>query len=73
METVRTGYSGTLQYEIFFNEDKSEAVVFERYRTEADLAARMARWAGPLVSLVYAGSMSGVASSSMTRFSIQNS
>jgi hypothetical protein len=24
--------SGTLQYEIFFNEDESEAVVFERYR-----------------------------------------
>jgi quinol monooxygenase YgiN len=24
--------SGTLQYEIFFNEDESEAVVFGRYR-----------------------------------------
>ena len=32
MEIVRTKDRGTLQYEIFFNEDESEAVVFERYR-----------------------------------------
>lgn len=37
MEIVRTKDSGTLQYEIFFNEDESEAVVFERYR-DADAA-----------------------------------
>jgi hypothetical protein len=37
MEIVRTRDSGTLQYEIFFNEDESEAVVFERYR-DADAA-----------------------------------
>jgi len=37
MEIVRTKDSGTLQYEIFFNEDESEAVVFERYRN-ADAA-----------------------------------
>ena len=37
MEIVRTRNSGTLQYEIFFNEDESEAVVFERYR-DADAA-----------------------------------
>ena len=30
MEIVRTRDSGTLQYEIFLNEDESEAVVFER-------------------------------------------
>jgi quinol monooxygenase YgiN len=29
---VRTKDRGTLQYEIFFNADESEAVVFERYR-----------------------------------------
>jgi quinol monooxygenase YgiN len=29
---VRTKDTGTLQYEIFFNEDESEAIVFERYR-----------------------------------------
>jgi len=32
MEIVRTRDTGTLQYEIFFNEDESEAMVFERYR-----------------------------------------
>ena len=37
MEIVRTRDSGTLQYEIFFNEDESEAMVFERYR-DADAA-----------------------------------
>ena len=37
MEIVRTRDTGTLQYEIFFNEDESEAVVFERYRN-ADAA-----------------------------------
>ena len=37
MEIVRTKDRGTLQYEIFFNEDESEAVVFERYR-DADAA-----------------------------------
>jgi quinol monooxygenase YgiN len=37
MEIVRTRDRGTLQYEIFFNEDESEALVFERYR-DADAA-----------------------------------
>ena len=37
MEVVRTKDRGTLQYEIFFNEDESEAIVYERYR-DADAA-----------------------------------
>jgi quinol monooxygenase YgiN len=37
MEIVRTKDTGTLQYEIFFNEDESEAIAFERYR-DADAA-----------------------------------
>ena len=32
MEIVRTKDSGTVQYEIFLNEDQTEAIVFERYR-----------------------------------------
>ena len=32
MEIVRTKDKGTLRYEIFFNADESEAIVFERYR-----------------------------------------
>jgi quinol monooxygenase YgiN len=37
MHIVRTKDNGTLQYEIFFNADESEAIVFERYR-DADAA-----------------------------------
>jgi quinol monooxygenase YgiN len=37
MKIVRTEDTGTLQYEIFFNADETEAVVFERYR-DADAA-----------------------------------
>ena len=36
IEIVRTSDPGTLQYEVFFN-DESEAIVFERYR-DADSA-----------------------------------
>jgi len=39
MEIVRSQDEGTLQYEVFFNEDETEAIVFERYRDpEAALA-----------------------------------
>ena len=37
MEIVRTQDPGTLQYEVFFNDDESEAIVFERYQ-DADAA-----------------------------------
>jgi len=37
MHIIRTKDTGTLQYEIFFNADESEAIVFERYR-DADAA-----------------------------------
>jgi len=32
MEIARTRDTGTLQYEIYFNDDKSECIVLERYR-----------------------------------------
>jgi quinol monooxygenase YgiN len=35
MEIVRTKDTGTLQYEIFFNHDETEAMVYERYRDAA--------------------------------------
>jgi quinol monooxygenase YgiN len=37
MEIVRTRDPRTLQYEVFFNDDESEAIVFERYQ-DADAA-----------------------------------
>jgi hypothetical protein len=39
MEIVRTRDTGTLQYEIFFNEDASEALVFERCGGEITVAS----------------------------------
>jgi quinol monooxygenase YgiN len=32
MEIVRTKDTGTLQYDLYFNEDQSECIVLERYR-----------------------------------------
>jgi quinol monooxygenase YgiN len=32
MEIVRTKDTGTLQYDIYFNDDQSECIVLERYR-----------------------------------------
>ena len=32
MEIVRTKDTGTLQYEIYFSDDQSEAIVLERYK-----------------------------------------
>jgi quinol monooxygenase YgiN len=32
MEIVRTKDTGTLQYDIYFNDDQSECIVHERYR-----------------------------------------
>jgi quinol monooxygenase YgiN len=32
METVRAKDTGTLQYEIYFSDDQSDAIVLERYR-----------------------------------------
>ena len=42
VEIVRTQDTGTLQYEIFFNADETEAIVFERYR---DIDAAMEHFA----------------------------
>ena len=37
MEIVRTKDTGTLEYEIYFNDDESEAVVIERYKSSQAL------------------------------------
>jgi quinol monooxygenase YgiN len=37
MEIVRAKDTGTLQYEIYFNDDQSEAIVLERYRNSRAL------------------------------------
>lgn len=53
MEIVRTRDTGTLQYEIFFNADETEAIVYERYRDgDAALAhfANIAHLMEPLLA-----------------------
>ncbi len=37
MQIARTKDTGTLQYEIYFNHDQSEAIVLERYRDSASV------------------------------------
>ena len=37
MEIARTKDTGTLQYEIYFNDDQSECIVLERYKDSAAL------------------------------------
>ena len=41
MEIVRTCDNGTLQYDIYFNADESEAIVIERYANAEALAEHM--------------------------------
>lgn len=48
MESVRTRDSGTLQYEVLFNADQSECVVYERYRDPEALLEHV-RNLGPLM------------------------
>ena len=37
MEVVRTKDTGTLQYELYFNQDQTECLVLERYRNSQSL------------------------------------
>jgi len=39
MQVVRTKDTGTLQYELYFNEDQTECLVLERYRRTISTAA----------------------------------
>jgi hypothetical protein len=50
---VRSKDSGTLQYDVFFNEDQSECVVLERYR-DSEAAIEHAANLGDLAEAVLA-------------------
>ena len=55
MEIVRTKDTGTLEYNIYFNDDQSECVVIERYRdSEAALehAANLADVSAEVLAMV---------------------
>jgi quinol monooxygenase YgiN len=53
MEIVRTKDTGTLQYEVYFNDDQSECVVLERYR-DSEAAMEHADNLGDLFGAVLA-------------------
>ena len=53
MEMVRTKEPGTLQYDIYLNDDQSECVVLERYRDSEAAMAHVANL-GDLFDAVFA-------------------
>jgi quinol monooxygenase YgiN len=59
MEIVRTKDTGTLQYEIYFNDDHSECIVLERYRDSAALIEHAEHIGDLMEPIVATGSVSG--------------
>ena len=59
MEIVRTRDPGTLQYEVFLNEDESEAIVFERYRDGDAALAHFANISHLMEPLMATASVTG--------------
>jgi quinol monooxygenase YgiN len=54
MEIARTRDTGTLQYEIYFNDDQSECIVLERYRDSEALiehGAHLGELAGAILAM----------------------
>jgi quinol monooxygenase YgiN len=59
MEIVRTKDTGTLQYEIYFNDDQSECIVLERYRDSEALIEHTANLGDIGEAILATGSVSG--------------
>jgi quinol monooxygenase YgiN len=59
MEIVRIKDRGTLQYDIYFNDDQSEAIVYERYRDSAGLIEHTAHLGDLGEAILATGSVSG--------------
>jgi quinol monooxygenase YgiN len=59
MEIVRTKDTGTLQYEIYFNDDQSECIVLERYRDSEALIEHGAHVGHLMEAFLATGSLSG--------------
>ena len=53
MDIVRAKDTGTLQYEIYFNDDQSECVVLERYR-DSEAVIEHAAHVGHLTEAIFA-------------------
>jgi quinol monooxygenase YgiN len=59
MEIARTKNTGTLQYEIYLNDDQSECIVLERYRDSEALIEHLAHIGDLMEAIVETGSVSG--------------
>ena len=59
MEIVRTKDTGTLQYDIYFNDDESECVALERYRDSEALIEHTAHLGDLMEVIIATGSVSG--------------
>ncbi len=59
MEIVRAKDTGTLQYDIYFNDDQSEAIVYERYRNSHALIEHSAHLGDIGEAILATGSVSG--------------
>lgn len=59
MEIVRTKDTGTLQYDIYFNDDESECIVLERYRNSEALIQHAAHVGDLMEAILATGSVSG--------------
>ena len=59
MEIARTKDTGTLQYDIYFNDDQSECVVLERYRDSEALIEHTAHLGDLMEAIIATGSVSG--------------
>ena len=59
MEIVRTKDTGTLQYEIYFNDDQSECIVLERYRDSEALIEHAAHLGDLTEAILATGYVSG--------------
>src|SRR5207245_10705767 len=59
MEIVRTKDTGTLQYDIYFNDDQSECIVHERYSDSEALIEHAAHLGDLTEAIVATGFVSG--------------
>ena len=59
MEIVRTKDTGTVQYEIYFNDDQSECIVLERYKDSEALIQHAANVGDLMEAILATGSVSG--------------
>ena len=59
MEIVRTRDTGTLQFEVYFNDDQSECIVLERYRDSEALIEHAAHLGELSEAIVATGSVTG--------------